>query len=85
MKARVSHLHKTEADWLKLKHWVPTAGEFVIYDPDAQYSYARLKVGDGETALHKLPFFIDSATIALIQKQHYFDTIDAGRVTDYKK
>lgn len=83
MKARVSQLHKTESEWLKIANWTPEAGELVIYDPDEHYNYARIKVGDGKSLLHELPFFIDSAATALIQKQHYFDIIDAGRVTDY--
>lgn len=85
MKARVSHLHKTEAEWLKLGSWKPEAGELIIYDPDSTHSYARLKVGDGVRALKDLEFFVDNATMALIQKQRYFEIIDAGRVTDYKK
>ena len=85
MKARVSNLHKKESEWLKLKGWVPEAGELIVYDPDERYSYARIKLGDGVTPLKDLDFFIDKAALALIQKQHYFDIIDAGRVTDYKK
>lgn len=85
MKARVSHLHKTEAEWLKLGSWKPEAGELVVYDPDARHPYARLKVGDGIKTLKDLDFFVDKAALALIQKQHYFEIIDAGRVTDYIK
>lgn len=83
MKARISQLHKTEAEWKSFNDFVPEAGELVIYDPDDKCDYARVKVGDGKTLLQKLPFFIDSAALALIQKQRYFDIIDAGRVTDY--
>lgn len=84
MKARISQLHKQESEWCKLASWIPEAGEFVVYDPDDRYSYARLKVGDGIHTLQELDFFIDQATLALIKKQRYFDIIDAGRVTDYK-
>jgi hypothetical protein len=83
MKARVSHLHKTEAEWLKHTTFVPEAGELIIYDADNTFKYQRMKIGDGKTLLRELPFFVDAATIALIQKQHYFEMIDAGRVTDY--
>ena len=82
MKARISHLHKTEAEWSSLKAWKPSAGEFVIYDPDEQYQYARIKIGDGVTQLSDLPFFIDSAIMANLQNQHYFEVIDGGRITD---
>lgn len=84
MKARISNLHKTEIEWLKLGSWVPEAGELIVYDPDENYTYSRLKVGDGINTLQDLSFFVDKATLALIQKQRYFDIIDAGRVTDYK-
>ena len=85
MKARVSNLHKQETEWLKLNDWIPEAGELIVYDPDIRYSYARLKVGDGIHTLKELEFFIDKAALALIQKQQYFEIIDAGRVTDYIK
>ena len=84
MIARVSHLHKQESEWLKLDSWIPEAGELIVYDPDSRYSYARLKMGDGIHPLKELDFLIDKAVLALIQKQRYFDIIDAGRVTDYK-
>lgn len=84
MKARITNLHKSEAEWLKLNSWIPEAGELIVYDPDENYTYSRLKVGDGINTIQDLSFFVDKATLALIQKQHYFDIIDAGRVTDYK-
>ena len=59
MKARVSHLHKTETEWLKFNSWVPEAGELIIYDPDTSYSYSRIKVGDGRRSLRELDFLID--------------------------
>jgi hypothetical protein len=83
MKARISQLHRTEAEWLKLKNWVPAAGELIVYDADDKYSYARLKVGDGEKALQDLDFFIDKAALAALQNQRYYELIDAGRITDH--
>ena len=84
MKARIAHLHKTEAEWKKIDtKFIPEAGEFIIYDPDNRYTYPRIKLGDGVTVLQKLAFFVDAAALALIRKQHYFEIIDAGRVTDY--
>ena len=69
MKARISHLHKTEKEWLKLKNWIPEAGEFIIYDSDEKYNYARIKLGDGKNSLQDLPFFIESAIKAYSQAQ----------------
>lgn len=80
MKARVSHLHKTAADWEKHNNWVPEAGEFVIYDPDSTIKYARIKVGDGKRKLSDLDFFIDSTALNLMQQAHFFDILDGGRI-----
>jgi hypothetical protein len=84
MKARVSQLHKTEAEWDKLPGFVPIEGEFIIFDPDKQHKYARLKVGDGVTKLKDLPFFIDSAIDDNVTKKRLNEVIDAGRVSSYK-
>lgn len=85
MKARISQLHRTEAEWSKLPQWIPEAGELVVYDPDDQHEYARIKVGDGRRNLKELDFFVDSAINLLLQKISYADTIDGGRITDYVK
>ena len=84
MKARVSQLHKTEAEWNSMPNFVPMQGEFIIFDPDKQHKYARLKIGDGITKLSTLPFFIDSTVDDFIANNSA-KIIDAGRVTDYKK
>ena len=80
MKARVSQLHKTAAEWAKFANWVPEAGEFIIYDPDNEFEYARVKVGDGRTNLQTLPFFIESAIIEQMLQHRYNEIIDAGRI-----
>ena len=84
MRARVSQLHMTEAEWAKLPTVRPLAGEFIIYDPDKKHSYARLKIGDGETLLKDLPFFIDSAIDDHVTKRRYNEVIDCGRITESK-
>lgn len=83
MKARVSFLHKTEAEWRKLKDFIPDSGELVVYDPDTTYDYHRLKLGDGKTLVNNLPFFITSSVEALLKNKQYFEIIDAGRITEY--
>lgn len=84
MRARVSQLHKTEAEWNRLSTFVPISGEFIIFDPDEQHEYARLKIGDGKTLLIDLPFFIDSAIDHHVTKKRLNEIIDAGRVSEYK-
>ena len=83
MKARVSNLHRTEIDWSTLNDWTPEAGELIVYDPDENYSYARLKIGDGATALKDLPFFIDESINSILRAQRFSTIIDGGRITDY--
>lgn len=81
MKARVSHLHKKEKDWSKFASWTPEAGEFIIYDPDENFDYARLKVGDGIRTLKELDFFILTAVNAILDDHKYNTIIDSGRIT----
>ena len=84
MKARISQLHKTEAEWKKYSNYVLEPGELVIYDPDETYSYARIKVGDGQRTLNELDFFVTSAIEELLRQVRFEDTIDGGRITEYK-
>jgi hypothetical protein len=85
MKARISLLHKTEAEWNKLA-FIPEPGELVIYDPDDKIPYARLKIGNAEhTALADLPFIMESVAVALIAEYQHNNIADAGRITDYTK
>lgn len=83
MKARVSQLHKTEAEWQKLASWTPEAGEIVIYDPDTEVNYPRVKIGDGKTSLKNLSFFIDDSIKDYLKQYKYQEIIDGGRITDY--
>ena len=82
MKARVSQLNKTEAEWQKFLNWTPEAGELIVYKPDENVSYARLKVGDGVRPLKDLEFFIDAATESLLKAKQFTEIIDGGRITE---
>lgn len=58
--ARVQLKIDTEANWKKnAPTFVPRAGELIIYNPDANHSVPRFKVGDGENYLLSLPFSND--------------------------
>mgnify|MGYP006932857855 CR=1 FL=1 len=74
MKARITLLHKTEAAWNKIS-FQPKLGEIIVYDPDENYNYARLKIGDGIHELKDLPFLVE-ATI----NDKSFVAIDGGRI-----
>jgi hypothetical protein len=82
MKARISLLHKTEAEWAKVS-FTPAYGEIVVYDPDDKHKYARLKIGDNKTPVQELDFIIDSATKKLLEAQQLSEVIDAGNILDY--
>lgn len=93
VKARIRNLHKKEADWLKFQklyrdqnngeEFKPLAGELIIYDPDEHHSYARLKIGNGKTALHELDFIINSAIDTFLQEHNYYEELDGGKVANY--
>lgn len=85
MKARVSQLHKTEAEWSKYNTWTPEAGELIVYDPDSTVKYARIKVGDGKKTLQELCFYTDAAIADYLKQRRYEEIIDGGRITEYKK
>ena len=56
MKARIQHKHDIEANWLKATNFIPLASEIIVYDPDENYDYPRIKIGDGKTNINALPF-----------------------------
>lgn len=84
MKARVSNLTKTEAEWTKL-NFKPLPGELIVYTPEASDSFActKLKIGDGVHMLHELPFVIDYTANAVLENYKRVDNFDAGRITEY--
>lgn len=53
---RLVQKHDVQANWEKAVNFIPMTGEIIVYDPDDNYSYARVKVGDGETLVSNLPF-----------------------------
>ena len=53
---RVQQKHDTEANWIKATNFTPKVGEIIVYDPDDTYTYARIKIGDGNTNVNNLPF-----------------------------
>ena len=84
MKARVSNLIKTEAEWSKL-NFKPFPGELIVYAPEDNddFACARIKIGDGIHMLHELPFTIDYAVNTLLDAYKRSEEFDAGRITEY--
>lgn len=85
MKARISQLYMTKEDQLKWANEVLEPGEFVVYEPTEEYPRARIKVGDGKRTLKELDFFIDSTIDNALKQIRFEDSIDGGRITEYKK
>lgn len=63
VQARIQHKHDTEANWNKATGFIPKAGELIIYDVDADHEYARVKIGDGVTAIDQLNFARDDDAV----------------------
>lgn len=82
MKARITQLYKTEAEWSKLPNFKPLPGEIIIFAPDSQHSYVRMKIGDGYNLLINLPFF---GITELDDLRRANKVIDAGSIADYSK
>lgn len=83
MKARISQLHKTEAEWQKYSDTILEPGEFIVYAPDTSHTYSRIKVGDGKRTIAELDFFIDSTIAEILKQSRFEDSVDGGRISDY--
>lgn len=57
---RVINKHDTEENWLKATNFTPKQGELIVYDIDDNYSYERIKIGDGVQNVNALPFVDDA-------------------------
>lgn len=57
---RIVNKHDTEENWLKATGFTPKQGELIVYDIDNNYSYERIKIGDGVQNVNALPFIDDS-------------------------
>lgn len=82
MKARVSNLIKTEADWSKLD-FKPYPGEIIVYAPSTDTGCVKIKIGDGIHKLHELPFVIEHITSSLLEEYSHKKVLDAGCIIDY--
>jgi hypothetical protein len=75
---RIAQKHDLEANWLSFADFVPMQGELIIYDIEVDstgktlalptgrtvpYTYERMKIGDGKTAVTALPFIVSEAEI----------------------
>ena len=60
--SRIQLKYDVETNWniaASNSSFTPKKGEVIIYAPDENYSYPRIKVGDGETLVSELGFITD--------------------------
>ena len=60
IQSRIQHKHDVASNWEKATGFIPKVGEIIIYDPDENFSHARVKVGDGITNINLLEFIDNS-------------------------
>ena len=63
---RVINKHDLEENWLKATGFTPKQGELIVYDIDDNYSYERIKIGDGIQNVNALPFVDDTIRSELL-------------------
>lgn len=56
LNTRIQHKYDTAENWDKATEFVPLSGELIIYAPDADNPYCRIKIGDGQTTVNNLAF-----------------------------
>lgn len=58
LRTRMIQKHDIEVNWEKAINFIPKKGELIVYDPDENYDYSRVKIGDGISTVNELPFII---------------------------
>lgn len=92
LRSRVRLKGDTEENWLRAINFIPLENEMIIYNQDDNYSYSRLKVGDGVTNVNDLPFVsnallvtvtassMTSSGVSDYSSQEIFEAIQNGRI-----
>lgn len=60
-------------------------GEIIIYDADANYSYKRIKIGDGSTNVANLPFIDEPALDLIDEVSDALTTLSGSVSTNYNE
>lgn len=77
---RVIPLHDTEEQWNRIPTFIPKKGEQIIYVPDSEHTYTRIKIGDGTTILKDLPFTIEHIVNEILRNSDEIYYLDGGVV-----
>lgn len=68
LNGRVISKHDIEGNWQLAENFTPQAGEIIVYDPDENYYYSRIKIGNGTQNVNDLPFLIQELTFEEINE-----------------
>ena len=85
LKTRIVHKHDIEANWNLATGFIPMDGEIIIYDADANYSYKRVKIGDGSTNVANLPFIDEPALDLIDEVSDALTTLSGSVSTNYNE
>ena len=81
--SRIITTHDSEIFWNERKQFIPYKGEQIVYDPDENHTYSRVKIGDGLTPLCDLPFIAESSFKDLMNEINGVCYIDGGHIVEY--
>ena len=82
IKTRIMQKYDSEANWKLATNFKPMRGEIITYSPDDDYSYPRIKIGDGVSYVNELPFITVEAGANLgLVKTGGDVTISDGTIT----
>ena len=73
IKTRIVHKHDVAANWAKAINFIPKKGELIVYDPDDEYAYTRIKVGDGVSFVNNLPFLLEQEIESIENGAVFYD------------
>lgn len=62
IKTRITLKHDTAANWELVPNFIPKMAEAIVYEPDSEHNYTRIKIGDGTTPISALPFVVKPLT-----------------------
>ena len=68
LNSRIVHKHDIEENWKLAVNFKPLPGEVIVYDPDTNNPFSRVKVGDGKTFVNNLPFVYEPVTMEDIEE-----------------
>ena len=66
LKTRLVNKHDIQSNWEKSTNFIPMQGEIICFDIDENYSYERIKIGNGIDNVNNLPFLDNSLELITV-------------------